>query len=103
MPLCTRRTERTLAIRLQNDPRYSTRDRYEIDLASAKLLSTTSLRLASLMRALRCGESQPWRKMSDLALANADAGSCDEIEYGGAVHSRFAVEEIDLICNHKFV
>jgi hypothetical protein len=24
-------------------------------------------------------------------------------EHGGAVHSRFAVEEIDLICNNKFV
>jgi hypothetical protein len=23
--------------------------------------------------------------------------------HGGAAHSRFAVEEIDLICNHKFV
>jgi len=25
------------------------------------------------------------------------------MEYGDAVHSRFAVEEMDLICNHKFV
>jgi hypothetical protein len=24
-------------------------------------------------------------------------------EHGGAAHSRFADEEIDLICNHKFV
>ena len=55
------------------------------------------------MRALRCGESQLWRRMSGLAFANADVGNCDEMEYGGAVHSRSAVEEIDLICNHKFV
>ena len=41
--------------------------------------------------------------MSDLAFANADAGNCDEMEYGGAAHSRSGVEEIDLICNHKFV
>jgi hypothetical protein len=40
--------------------------------------------------------------MSGLALANADAGIAI-MEYGGAVHSRSAVEEIDLICNHKFV
>jgi hypothetical protein len=52
----------------------STPDRHEIDLASARLLLTTSLRLASLMRALRCGESQPRRRMSDLAFANANAG-----------------------------
>ena len=25
------------------------------------------------------------------------------MEYGGAAHSRFAVEEINLICNHNFV
>jgi len=24
-------------------------------------------------------------------------------QYGGAAHSRFAGEELDLICNHKFV
>jgi hypothetical protein len=74
----------------------------EFDLASAKLLPTTSLRLA-LPRALRGGESQPWRRMSGLAFANADAGNCDKWKYGGSAHSRFAVEEMDLICNHKFV
>src|SRR5439155_3881527 len=29
--------------------------------------------LRTLMRALRCGESQPWRRKSVLAFANADA------------------------------
>jgi hypothetical protein len=55
------------------------------------------------MRVLRNGESQPLRKVSDLAFANADAGKCDKWKYGDAAHSRFAGEEIDLICNHKFV
>jgi hypothetical protein len=40
--------------------------------------------------------------MSGLAFANADARNCDKWKYGGSAHSRFAVEEIDLICNHKF-
>ena len=55
------------------------------------------------MRALRGGESQPWRRLSDLAFANADAENCDKWKYGDAAHSRFAGEEMDLICNHKFV
>jgi hypothetical protein len=41
--------------------------------------------------------------MSGLAFANADARNCDKRKYGGAAHSRFAGEEMDLICNHKFV
>jgi hypothetical protein len=28
---------------------------------------------------------------------------CDERKYGGAAHSRFAGQELDLICNHNFV
>ncbi len=55
------------------------------------------------MQALRGGESQPSRGLSDLAFANADARNCDKWKNGGAAHSRFADEEIDLICNHKFV
>ena len=55
------------------------------------------------MRALRGGESQLLRGLSDLAFANADARNCDKWKFGGAVHSRFAGEEMDLICNHKFV
>ena len=35
--------------------------------------------------------------------ARCDAGKCDKCKYGGAAHSRFAGEEIDLICNHNFV
>ncbi len=30
-------------------------------------------------------------------------GKCDGRKYGGAVHSRFAGQELDLICNHNFV
>ena len=75
----------------------------QFDLASAKLLPTTSLRLANVMRALRGGESQPRRRLSDRAFANADARNCDKWKHGGAAHSRFAGEEMDLICNHKFV
>ena len=51
----------------------STPNRHQIDLASAKLLPTTSLRLANFMRALRCGESQPWRRKGAVAFVNADA------------------------------
>jgi len=80
----------------------STLDCNEIHLATAKLLPTTSLRLA-IGRALRRGESQPQRSQSAPAYANAKAGNCDERKYGGAAHSRFAGQELDLICNHKFV
>ena len=59
--------------------------------------------LRIVTRALRDGESQPWRGLSDLAFANADARNCDKWKHGGAAHSRFAGEELDLICNHKFV
>jgi hypothetical protein len=45
--LRTRRTKRILAIRLQSDLRRSTPNRHEFDLASAKLLLTTSLLLAN--------------------------------------------------------
>jgi hypothetical protein len=55
------------------------------------------------MQALRGGESQPWRTRSGLAFANADARICDKWKHGGAAHSRFVYEEMDLICNHKFV
>ncbi len=55
------------------------------------------------MRALRGGDSQLLRGLSDLAFANADARNCDKWKFGGAAHSRFAGEEMDLICNHKFV
>jgi len=41
--------------------------------------------------------------MSDLAFANADARIAINGKHGGAAHSRFGCEEIDLICNHKFV
>ena len=50
----------------------------QFDLASPKLLPTTSLRLANVMRALRGGESQPRRRLSDRAFANADARNCDK-------------------------
>jgi hypothetical protein len=55
------------------------------------------------MRALRRGESQPWRDWSVRAFAEGGAEDCDKWKYGGAVHSRFAGQEFDLICNHKFV
>jgi hypothetical protein len=32
-----------------------------------------------------------------------ETGNCDEEKYGDAAHSRFAGQELDLICNHKFV
>ncbi len=59
--------------------------------------------LRLLTQALRRGESQPWRSKSALACANANAGNCDRWKYGGAAHSRFTGQELDLICNHKFV
>jgi len=37
------------------------------------------------------------------AYANANAGNCDRWKYGDAAHSRFTAQELDLICNHKFV
>ncbi|HYY35919.1 MAG TPA: hypothetical protein VE867_06065 [Candidatus Binatia bacterium] len=79
------------------------RDRYEIRLASAKLLPTTSLRPAIMMRAVRRGESQPWRSQSARAFAKGGAGNCDKWKYGGAAHSRSVGQELDRICNHKFV
>jgi len=80
----------------------STLDCNEIHLATAKLLPTTSLRLA-IGRALRRGESQPQRSQSAPVHANDEAGNCDKRKYGGAAHSRFTGQELDLICNHKFV
>ena len=41
--------------------------------------------------------------MSGSAFANANARNCDKWKYGGAAHSRFVGQELDLICNHKFV
>ena len=76
---------------------------YEIRLASAKLLPTTSLRLAII----NASTSSRWiasvAKQECPACANANAGKCDRWKYGGAAHSRFAGQELDLICNHKFV
>jgi hypothetical protein len=45
-PLRTQRTKRILVIRPPNEHLRVTRDRHEIRLASARLLPTTSLRLA---------------------------------------------------------
>jgi hypothetical protein len=69
-------------------------DRHEIRLASAGLLPTTSLGSRLLVRALRRGESHPWRSKSAPAYANANAGNCDKWKYGGAAHSRFAGQEL---------
>jgi hypothetical protein len=55
------------------------------------------------MRALRDGESHPWRSQSALESAVADAGNCDKRKYGVAAHSRSAGQELDLICNSNFV
>ena len=35
--------------------------------------------------------------------AQVEAGNCDEEKYGDAAHSRFAGQELDLICNNNFV
>ena len=59
--------------------------------------------LRFLIQALRRGESHPWRSLSASAYANANAGNCDRWKYGGAAHSRFTGQEINLICNRKFV
>jgi hypothetical protein len=80
-----------------------TPNRYEFDLASTKLLPTNSLRLAKFNASTSLRSIAAVAKKSALAFANADAWNCDKMEYGDAVHSCFAVEEIDLICNHKFV
>jgi len=37
------------------------------------------------------------------AFAEGGSGNCDKWKYGGAVHSRFADQELVRICNHKFV
>ena len=66
----------------------------EIRLASARLLPTTSLGSRLLVRALRRGESHPWRSKSAPAYANANAGNCDRWKYGDAAHSRFAGQEL---------
>ncbi len=55
------------------------------------------------MRAARRGESHPWRGQSALASAVADTGNCDKRKYDDAAHSRFAGQELDLICNSNFV
>ncbi|PYI49633.1 MAG: hypothetical protein DMF11_00525 [Verrucomicrobia bacterium] len=56
-----------------------------------------------ITRALRRGKSQLRRSQSALASAVADAGKCDRWKYGVAAHSRFAGQELDLICNSNFV
>jgi len=81
----------------------STLDCHQFGLASAGLLPTTSLRLAIISKHFVRGESHPWRSKSALACANANAGNCDRWKHGGTAHSRFTGQELDLICNHKFV
>ena len=55
------------------------------------------------MRVHRCGH----RSCGDARVfqppTQVETGNCDEEKYGDAAHSRFAGQELDLICNHKFV
>jgi hypothetical protein len=44
-----------------------------------------------------CGDEECFRNHISAS------GKCDEGNNGGAVHSRFTGQELDLICNHNFV
>lgn len=81
----------------------STLDCHEIDLASAGLLPTTSLRLAII----NASTSSRWIAAAARTecpdASDASVRNCDKRKYGDAAHSRFAGQEHDLICNHKFV
>jgi hypothetical protein len=79
----------------------STSNCYENDLASAELWLTTFTRLAHkagrLSRSSQPRQNRVFREHVDMP------GKCDKKKYGAVVHSRFAGQELDLICNHNFV
>jgi hypothetical protein len=102
-PQLTRRTKRILVTHLRNERSMVTLDRREIHLASAKLLPTTSLRLAIINASSLSRSIAATTKLECGAFTKGDAGNCDKWKYGGAVHSRVAGQELVQICNHKFV
>lgn len=72
----------------------------QIRLASSQMLLTTSPRLAnnagSLPRLSQLRQGRVFRM-------HAGASENAKKKYGDVVHSRFAGQELDLICNHNFV
>ncbi|PYK93784.1 MAG: hypothetical protein DME36_08200 [Verrucomicrobia bacterium] len=74
----------------------------QIHLASAEMLLTTSPRLAI------CGPvvaviAAAARPSVSAFCESRTLRICDERNNGVTVHSRFAGQELDLICNHNFV
>jgi hypothetical protein len=80
------------------------RDCHEIRLASAKLLPTTSLRLAIVSASSFVAVN---RSRGEVRVPSASVkdgvGNCDNGNTTMRLHSRFAGQELVRICNHKFV
>jgi hypothetical protein len=55
------------------------------------------------MRARRRGHRSRGGARVFRLITQVEAGNCDREKYGVAAHSRFAGQELDLICNHNFV
>src|SRR5580700_10908394 len=74
-------------------------DCYENHLATDEMLLTTCPRLANY--AGRLSRSSQLRRCRVFREHVSGTGRCDKKKHGGAVHSRFAGQELDLICNHN--
>jgi len=79
-------------------------DCHQIRLASAKMLPTTSSRLAIINASTSSRSSQLRRRQSVSAIHTSEKSkNCDKEKRGVAAHSRSAGQELDLICNNNFV
>jgi hypothetical protein len=80
------------------------RDCYEIRLASARLLPTTSIWLANINASSSSGSIAAVAEVRVLRrLPKVAPGNCDKWKYGDAAHSCVVGQELVRICNHKFV
>jgi hypothetical protein len=75
----------------------------EIHLASDEMLFTTFHRLAKKCGSIVVAIAAAAMPECSGQSAQMQAGNCDEGKYGDVAHSHFAGQELDLICNHKFV
>ena len=67
------------------------------------MLFTTSIRLAEKCGSIAAVIAAAAMPECSSRFTQVETGNCDEEKYGDAAHSRFAGQELDLICNHKFV
>jgi hypothetical protein len=96
---------RVMSFRFRRAACFLRQDRHrvlpQIHLASSEMLLTTSPRLAMVWAGCRGHRSRGSKECFRNRIRATE--KCDGKKYGGAVHSRFAGQELDLICNHNFV